>query len=252
MIPEIFDSHFHIIDSRFPLVANNAYLPPGFTYKDYVERMQNLNVVGGALVSASFQGFDQTYLIDALDKLGPSFVGVTQLPASVTDEEIIRLNKIGVRAVRFNLYRGGSEEVSKMEQFAKRIFDLSGWHIELYVDSVDLPQLSSLLLKLPAVSIAHLGLSKDGFNNLLTLVEKGIKVKATGFGRVDFNVKEALKDLVSVNPDGVLFGTDLPSTRAKRPFRDDDVRLILETFETSLSEKILCTNAKAFYRPEKS
>ena len=36
--------------------------------------------MGGAVVSGSFQGFDQSYLLDALDQLGPSFVGVTQLP----------------------------------------------------------------------------------------------------------------------------------------------------------------------------
>ena len=42
----------------------------------------------------------------------------------VSDEEILVLNKIGVRAVRFNLYRGGSEALDKLESFARRIYDL--------------------------------------------------------------------------------------------------------------------------------
>ncbi len=108
---KIFDSHFHIIDDRFPLVANQGYLPDNFTCADYLERARKLKIAGGAIVSGSFQAFDQTYLVTALEELGPTFVGVTQLPASVPDEEIMRLNGAGVRAVRFNLRRGGSEGV---------------------------------------------------------------------------------------------------------------------------------------------
>jgi predicted TIM-barrel fold metal-dependent hydrolase len=32
----LFDAHFHIIDPRFPLIANRGYLPAAFTVADYV------------------------------------------------------------------------------------------------------------------------------------------------------------------------------------------------------------------------
>ena len=35
---QMFDSHFHIIDKRFPLIINNGYLPEEFTCKDYLEK----------------------------------------------------------------------------------------------------------------------------------------------------------------------------------------------------------------------
>ena len=105
----LFDAHLHVIDPRFPLVPNRGYLPNPFTAEDYMERAAPLGVVGGAVVSGSSQAFDQTYLLDALERLGPSFVGVTQLPGSVSDEQILRLHAARVRAVRFNFYRGGSE-----------------------------------------------------------------------------------------------------------------------------------------------
>lgn len=105
---ELFDAHLHIIDPRFPLVANQGYVPDAFTVEDYLERVSSLGVRGGAVVSGSFQGFDQNYLVDALGRLGDGFAGVTQLPATVTDEEVLRLDAAGVRAVRFNLYRGGA------------------------------------------------------------------------------------------------------------------------------------------------
>ena len=215
---KIFDSHFHIIDSRFPLIPNLSYLPPNFTAKDYLKQAKPLHIVGGAIVSGSFQAFDQTYLIAALKELGPSYVGVTQLLATVSDEEIIRLNAAGVRAIRFNIQRGGSEKLDKMEQFALRVHEIVRWHIELYIDSKELKDLAPVLIRLPAVSIDHLGLSKEGFPTLLSLVEKGTKVKASGFGRVDFDVALALKEIASANPDALMFGTDLPSTRAPRPF----------------------------------
>lgn len=54
----LFDAHLHVIDPRFPLVANQGYLPPAFTVDDYRDRTAHLEVVGGAVVSGSFQAFD--------------------------------------------------------------------------------------------------------------------------------------------------------------------------------------------------
>ncbi len=246
---EIFDSHFHIIDPRFPLVSNQGYLPDVFTVPDYLERTRNLNIVGGAIVFSSFQGFDQSYLFAALEALGPAFVGVTQLAASVSDHEILRLRAVGERAVRFNLVRGGSGGVENLDLLAGRVYDVAGWHVELYVDSRHLAELHCRLVALPSVSLDHLGLSKAGFNAVLKLVEHGVRVKATGFGRVDVDVTGAIRAIVAVNPDALMFGTDLPSTRAARPFRDDDVVLITETFDEDIAKKVLHDNAVSFYQP---
>jgi hypothetical protein len=78
----VFDAHFHIIDPKFPLVPNKGYLPPAFTPHDYKNTacVPPLNVASGAIVSGSFQAYDQTYLEAALKTLGPEFVGVAQVP----------------------------------------------------------------------------------------------------------------------------------------------------------------------------
>ncbi len=188
-------------------------------------------------------------MLAALKELGPGYVGVTQLPANVSDEEILMLNAAGVRGVRFNLKRGGSEGVEKLESFARRLYDLAGWHVELYVDSRDLDDLSPLLISLPMLSIAHLGLSKDGFSALLKLMEKGVLVKATGFYRVDFDVRQALKDLAGANPDCLVFGSDLPCTRASRPYSDSDFALVIDALGEELAAKVFYDNAVAFYQP---
>jgi predicted TIM-barrel fold metal-dependent hydrolase len=244
---KVFDTHLHIIDKRFPLIPNQGYLPNYFSCEDYLKSVASLDLVGGAIVSGSFQGYDQLYLTEALKTLGETFVGVTQLPYDTSDAEIIRLNKLGVKAIRFNVNRGGSEDISRLDYFARRVFELVNWHTELYIDSNHLFELSPIIEKLPAVSVDHLGLSSRGFKDLLSLVDKGVRVKATGFGRIDFEPTEAIKSIYSLNPDALMFGTDLPSTRAKRPFQLSDVDLVIHVLQEEQAEKVLYKNALRWY-----
>ncbi|MFV5768364.1 amidohydrolase family protein [Mammaliicoccus sciuri] len=167
---KIFDAHFHIIDFNYEVKENNGYIPPSYLTEDYQEETQDMNIAGGAIVSGSFQGFDQQYLLKALSDLGSDFCGVTQLPYSVSDEEIVSLN------------------------------------------------------------------------------DKGIHVKATGFSRVDLNVQDTLKEIYHANPDALMFGTDLPSTCAPKRFTSEDIQLVQDTFDEATTNKIFYQNAKEWYR----
>ena len=248
----IFDAHFHVIDARFPLVANAGYLPPPFTTYAYRAAVAPLGVGGGAIVSGSFQAFDQSYLRDALESLGPTFVGVTQLPRTAGDPEIRDLDRCGVRAVRFNLRRGGSEGIEALEEMALRVHALVGWHAEFYADARELTDLMPRLRALPQIVIDHLGLSAEGLPIVLELVAAGAKVKATGFGRIAFGVRAALRAIADINPRALLFGTDLPSTRAPRPFATTDVALVVEALGEERARLALYDNAVALYHPRET
>ena len=243
----IFDSHFHIIDREYPLVVNNGYLPPSFTVDNYIKGVENLNVVGGTIVSGSFQKFDQKYLIDSLKVLGKDYFGVANIPFSISDNEVEELDKSNVRAVRFNLKRGGSEGLKRMVALSNRLFDDYGWHTELYVDSKNLKDLKSKLVELPKFSIDHLGLSKSGLEDVYYWANKGVKIKATGFGRLDFNPIPVMKKIFSINPLALMFGTDLPSTRAKIPFSIEHLQDLERSFSAEALHKILYSNAKEWY-----
>lgn len=208
-------------------------------------------VSGGAVVSASVQGFDHTYLTDALQRLGSGFAGVVQLDHAATDDEIRVLDDSGARAIRFNLHRGGREALARLEELAWRVYDLVGWHIEVYVESRELADdaLGRRFARLPLVSVDHLGLSEDGFPDLLRMVEKGVYVKASGFGRVDFDVPTALRRIAEVDPTRLIFGSDLPSTRASRPFSPDDVDVLLEALGPEVGGRVLYDNAVSLYKP---
>lgn len=241
----MFDAHVHIIDPRFPLIENEGYLPEPYTIADYRRRMARYEVAGGAVVSASFQGNDQSYLRAALAELGPGWVGVTRLDLDATDDEILDLHEAGVRAVRFNLKRAAAD-ITGMTRQALRAHELVGWHVEIYVDGQMLASLQPVILKLPKVSIDHLGMSEEGMSYLLDLVDRGARVKATGFGRVEMDVATALRRIHAVSPEALMFGSDLPGTRAGRPFRESDVELISDVVGTDM-HAVLEDNARAFY-----
>ena len=243
----MFDSHFHVIDPRFPLVPSYGFVPRPFDVTSYREAVAAFGVTGGAVVSGSFQGFDQAYLEAALSELGPGFVGVTQLPGDVSDDEILRLDRLGVRAVRFNLRRGGSAGADALTTLGRRVHEVAGWHSELYVDARYLPDLENVIADLPLAGIDHLGLSKEGLPHLLRFVERGGFVKATGFGRLDFDAVEALRAVAAVNPEAIVFGTDLPSTRAARPFEGADVDLVREALGNEQADLAFQRNAERIY-----
>jgi predicted TIM-barrel fold metal-dependent hydrolase len=233
----VFDSHLHIVDPRFPLVANQGYVPEPFTVDDYRDRTAGLDITGGAVVSGSFQVRGPgplTWLIDALERLGPGFVGVAELDGGVGDEEILRLDAAGVRAVRFNLHRGGALD----ERLARRGYEVAGWHAEVYAGGHELAALENRLRALPRLVVDHLGLDREA---LPVLQRLGCMVKATGFGRVDLDVEATLRAL---DPDRLLFGSDLPGTRARRPFEPADLELVAQVAPQALAD-----NARAWYRP---
>jgi predicted TIM-barrel fold metal-dependent hydrolase len=244
----LFDSHCHIIDHRFPIVVNQGYTPPHFSLEDYLAQAKPLGVVAGAVVSGSFQAEDQTYLMDILPKLGPTWVGVTQIPNDYPDAEIARLGKLGVRAVRFNVFRGRIDSVDDIVALATRVHSVAGWHSEIYADAAALAPHVDKLSKLPQLCVDHLGMTEVGVPVLLDLVAAGCKVKASGFGRVKLDVPKTLEAIASKNPSALVFGTDIPSTRAARPFEAADIDLVERVLGRELAQKAFWDNPLALYR----
>jgi predicted TIM-barrel fold metal-dependent hydrolase len=249
---QLFDSHCHIIDHRFPIIANQGYSPPNFPLNEYLAQTRPLGVVAGAVVSGSFQANDQTYLMDILPKLGAGWVGVTQIPNDYPDPEIAKLDALGVRAVRFNLFRGRIDSVDDIAALATRVHSVAGWHSEIYADAAALKPHIDRLSKLPQLCIDHLGMTDAGVPVLLDLVAAGCKVKATGFGRVKLDVPVTLEAIAKKSPDALVFGTDIPSTRAARPFQPSDIELVEKVLGPELAQKTFWDNPLTLYRVKRT
>ncbi len=245
---QVFDSHCHIIDTRFPVIANQGYLPPPYPLDEYCQQTRPLGITSGAIVSGSFHGFDQSYLRAVLPALGPEWVGVTQVPSDIPDKEVLELSRLGVRALRFNLFRGRIDSVDEIMSLAQRVNQVGQWHAEIYADAAALAPHVARLSKLPKIVIDHLGMTKKGLPAVLDLVDAGACIKATGFGRVDMDIPKALEKIAARNPNALVFGTDLPSTRAKRAFDPKDMGLIKQVLGAELANKVLWSNARRLYR----
>ena len=91
-------------------------------------------------------------------------------------------------------------------------------------------------------------MTEAGVPVLLDLVASGCKVKATVFGRVKLDVPATLDAIAKKSPDALVFGTDIPSTRAERPFRPADIDLVGKTLGPELAQKAFWDNPVALYR----
>ena len=107
-----------------------------------------------------------------------------------------------------------------------------------------IPSLLSQLSVAPRLVVDHLGMSQAGLPALLDLVKDGAYVKASGFGRIDVDPYSALRAIAALNPAAVVFGSDLPGTRARQPFSEADLDLVAE----AAGERALYENGAALYR----
>ena len=79
---------------------------------------------------------------------------------------------------------------------------------------------------------------------------RSMKVKATGFGRMTLDPVKGIRALVQANPNCLMFGSDLPSQRARRPFLPSDIDLLRDNIDAALVRKVFFDNAVKFYRPQ--
>ena len=91
-------------------------------------------------------------------------------------------------------------------------------------------------------------MTEEGLPTLLELVDAGCKVKATGFGRVQLDVPKALEAIARRSPNALVFGTDIPSTRAKRPFEAADIELVERVLGPDLARRSFWDNPLGLYR----
>ena len=64
---------------------------------------------------------------------------------------------------------------------------------------------------------------------------------------MELDPAEAVRRIVDTDPTALMVGTDLPSTRARRPFADDDFTLLRQVFTPAEVDAVFWSNAAQFY-----
>ncbi len=242
------DAHCHVFGpgAVFPYAPARKYTPCDASKEKLFALRDYLGFAKNVIVQASCHGTDNRALLDALAAADGCARGVAVVSPEVTDAELRALDAAGVRGVRFNFIKR-LVEAAPREAFAgiaRRIAPL-GWHVVVYFEAADLPDLYEFFATLPTrVVVDHMGRPDvtrpvDGseFNLLVHLLHEhpDIWVKATCPERLSRSGPPALdgerdpyrdvvpfaRRLIETFPDRVLWGTDWPHPNLKSHMPDD-------------------------------
>src|SRR5258708_13224016 len=151
------DTHMHIYDSRYPTAPTAAFTPPDALVGGYLKVRARLGIMRTIVVQPSTYGTDNRCTLAAIATMGNSARGIAVVDQNVTDAELERLTKAGIRGIRFHMLPGGALPWDILETMAARVGNF-GCHVQLQRDARTLPDRETLLQKLPAtLAAAHAG-----------------------------------------------------------------------------------------------
>src|SRR4029079_9767879 len=151
------DTHAHICgpQSRFAYAAARIYTPPDALVPDYVRLLRTLGCGRAVLVQPSVYGTDNTVLVGALEDLRAAEIECRAgavVDAGVTDSELDRLHRAGIRGVRFNLVDVANPQAGVPLDAMRRLASRTAgrrWHTELLVHADDFPDLDAMFADWP-------------------------------------------------------------------------------------------------------
>jgi len=270
--PGAVDAHCHVFGpgDQFPFAPERKYTPCDASKDQLFALRDFLGFERNVIVQATCHGADNRALVDAIAHSNGKAKGVATVKRSVTDEELKALDAGGVKGVRFNFVKRLVDALptDSLREIAERIAPL-GWHIVIYFEGQELPELYDFFAGLPApVVVDHMGrpdVTKpvDGpeFELFLKLMTErdDYWCKVTGpepmtkQGPPYDDVVPFHRRVVEEFPDRVLWGTDWPHPNMKSHMPDDGLLVdyiprIAPTAE--LQRKLLVDNPMRLYWPE--
>jgi 2-pyrone-4,6-dicarboxylate lactonase len=242
------DAHCHVFGpgAQFPYAPERKYTPCDASKEQLFALRDHLGFDKNVIVQATCHGTDNRALVDALQASNNKARGVATVNRHVTDAELHALHAAGVRGTRFNFVKRLADSTPRADllDIARRIAPL-GWHIVIYFEAVDLPELYDFFTSLPTtVVVDHMGRPDvsqpvDGpeFELFVKLMRDNPNIwsKVSCPERLSLSGPKALngeqnayadvvpfaRRLVAEFPDRVLWGTDWPHPNLKDHMPDD-------------------------------
>jgi 2-pyrone-4,6-dicarboxylate lactonase len=269
------DAHCHVFGpaDRFPFAPERKYTPCDASRQQLVELREHLGFARNVVVQATCHGADNRALVDALEHSDNTMRGIAGVKPSVTDAELEALDAAGVRGVRFNFVKRLVDALPRepLRDIARRIEPL-GWHIVIYFEAQELPDLYDFFASLPTtVVVDHMGRPDVGqpvdgpefelflkllgeHPNFWSKVTCPERLSVSGPPNYD-DVVPFARRVVEAFPDRVLWGTDWPHPNMKTHMPDDGrlvdfIPRIATTAE--LQRKLLVDNPMRLYWSEEA
>ena len=264
--------------AEFPFAPERKYTPCDASKDQLFALRDHLGFARNVVVQATCHGADNRAMIDCLLHSNGRARGVATVKRTVTDRELEAMHQAGVRGVRFNFVKRLVDFTPRDElaEIASRIAGL-GWHVVIYFEAVDLPELWDFFTALPTVVVVdHMGrpdVTKpvDGpefalfqkllreHHNIWSKVSCPERLSISGPPALDAE-RNAYRDvvpfarrIVETFPARVLWGTDWPHPNLKGHMPDDGLLVdviphIAVTAE--LQRQLLVDNPTRLYWPE--
>lgn len=240
--PGTTDTHIHIYDRRYPMAPTARMYPPDASVAEYLAMAKRLGIERTVVVQATTYGTDNRCLLESMAAIGTGNArGVAVVDANVSDAELDRLTKAGVRGVRFFMLPGGALPWEALDVVAARVQPF-GWHAQLQFDGREFLEDEAAVRRLPGtLVIDHVGkflepvpVDHPAFRALLRLVEEGrtyVKLAApyetSKKGPPHFDDVGALaKALVRAAPERMLWASNWPHPSAPADDKPDDAVLL--------------------------
>lgn len=274
------DAHCHVFGpgEKFPYAPERKYTPCDASKEQLFALRDLLGFERNVIVQATCHGADNSALVDALESANGKARGVVTVRRYVSEEELQRLHKAGVRGVRFNFVKRlvDTAPTETLMEIANKIAPL-GWHIVIYFEAADLAEYWDFFTSLPTtVVVDHMGrpdVTKpvDGpefelfvklmreHKNFWSKVSCPERLSVTGPKALNgeqyayIDVVPFARRLVQEFPDRVLFGTDWPHPNLKDHMPDDGllVDYVAQIAPTeSERQRLLVDNPIRLYWPE--
>ena len=271
------DAHCHVFGpgNLFPYAPERKYTPCDASKEQLFALRDHLGFDKNVIVQATCHGSDNRALVDALKASNNKARGVATVNRNVTDAELQEMHAAGVRGTRFNFVRRLADFTPRevLLEIANRIAPL-GWHVVIYFEAVDLPELYDFFTALPTtVVVDHMGrpdVTKPVDGPEFSLFVKMMRENPNIWSKVSCperlsvagppalnGEQNAYRDvipfarhLVESFPDRVLWGTDWPHPNLKDHMPDDGLLVdyiphIATTPE--LQQKLLVDNPNRLY-----
>ena len=129
------DTHFHVFGDpqRYGCIAQASYAVPDAQVAD-LERMHGmLGIERGVICQPTIYGTDHSLMLDLLEAHPSRYRGSAIIDETISDTELERMHRAGVRAARFNFARFINVVPSPdtYRRVIKRVKPL-GWHIKIH------------------------------------------------------------------------------------------------------------------------
>ena len=278
--PGAVDAHCHVFGpgTQYPYAPERKYTPCDAGKTQLFALSDQLGFARNVVVQATCHGTDNRAMIDACRTGGGRVRGVATVRRDITDAELGEMNEAGVRGVRFNFLKRLVDFTPRdeLQEIALRIKPL-GWHVVVYFEAQDLPELWDFFTALPTpVVVDHMGRpdvtkALDGpelqlflrlmreHRNVWTKVSCPERLSKSGppalHGECNAyrDVVPFARHVVETFADRVLWGTDWPHPNLKDHMPDDGLLVdfiphIATTPEGQ--ERLLVRNPMHLYWPE--